>query len=402
MDEQFNHAPGGFMSLSEDGVVLSINQTLLEVLGYSFSQVAGQHIDLILTKSARLFYQLYFVPLVHIGKKVEEFYISLESKNGKEIPVLLNAHIKIRNSQKVIDCLLIPIRKRNEYENALLETKKELEAALSAKQKAFSELEIALKSLEEKQQKLIELNNQNQKFKTDTKKELELARKIQETPLTDYIRNEFIHIEAYYKASHDLSGDIYGIYQIDQHRYGIIILDVMGHGISSALITMSLQSLFQRLISKDGNPQTVVKELDHYLHNLFQNNEESMYYCTAIYLLVDTEEQKIDFINAGHPPAFLQDSSGIQELNSAFPPIGTFEGIQFKTKTVPYTKGSRLLLYTDGVTDPFGFNHLKPLLSDNQKTPLPVLKEKIVQSIDSTEFAYHESDDQCFLLIDLF
>ncbi len=402
MNEQLNHAPGGFLSLSEDGVILSINQTLLDVLEFNDTQLVGQHIDTILTKSARVFYQLYFVPLLQLGKKVEELYISFESKNGKEIPILLNAHIQTRHGQKVIDCLMIPIRKRDKYENVLLETKKKLEAALLAKQQAYSELEVVLKALEEKQQELLELNKENQKFKIETKKELELARKIQETPLTDYIRNDLIHIEAYYKASHHLSGDIYGIYQIDRDRYGIIILDVMGHGISSALITMSLHSLFQRLILREGNPQTVVKELDHYLHNLFQNSEGTEYYCTAIYLLIDTATQKIDFINAGHPPAFLQDSSGMQELNSSSPPIGTFEGIQFKTKTFPYTKGSRLLLYTDGVTDAFGFNHLKPLLSDNPNTPLPVLKEKIIQSIDSTDFAYHESDDQCFLLIDLF
>ncbi len=402
MDEQLNYAPSGFLSLSEDSVILSVNQTLCELLGFSFEQVMGQHIHTILPKSAHIFYQLYFVPLVQIGTTVEELYLSLKAINGTEIPVLVNAHKRVYDGQNVIDCILIPIKKRNVYENVLLDTKKELETALLDKQKAVFELQTALKSLEEKQKELLKLYEQNQTFKIETKRELELARKIQEKALTERILNEFIHIESYYKASNELSGDIYGIYQIDKYRYGIIILDVMGHGISSALITMSLQSLFQRLISVDGNPQTVVKELDHYLHNLFQNSEQSMYYCTVIYLLIDTSAQKIDFINGGHPPAFLQDSKGIQELHSSFPPIGTFEGIEFKTATLPYQRGSRLLLYTDGVTDPFGFNHLKPLLIENQNIPLLNLKEKIIQSIDSTEFAYHESDDQCFLLIDLF
>jgi len=402
MDEQLNHVPGGFLTLSEDGIILSSNQTLLGELNYSISQLTGQHINKIFTKSAQLFYQLYFVPLIKVNKKVEEMYLSLESKSRKEIPVLLNAQAKIRQNETVIECIMIPIRQRHEFENALLEAKKEAEAALLAKNKAVSDLEIALKSLKEKQSELLKLNEQNQKYKIETKKELELARKIQETTLTDSISNEFIHIEAFYKASRELSGDIYGVYQIDKYRYGIIILDVMGHGISSALITMSVQSLFQRLISKEGNPEIVVKELDQHLHNLFQNNEEARHYCTAMYLLIDTKEQKIDFINAGHPPAFLQNSMGIQELNSSVPPIGTFEGTQFKTRTIPYQKGSRVLLYTDGVTDPFGFNHLKPLLLDNETKPMHELKEDIIQSMDNTNFAYHQSDDQCFLLIDLF
>src|SRR5207237_656495 len=124
-----------------------------------------------------------------------------------------------------------------------------------------ADLEIALKTLKTKQEELLELNKQNQKYKIDTKRELELARKIQEISLSDPITNEHIQMETFYKASRDLSGDIYGIYQIDQHRYGIMILDVMGHGISSALITMSLHSLFQRLISKGFTADIVMNEL---------------------------------------------------------------------------------------------------------------------------------------------
>jgi phosphoserine phosphatase RsbU/P len=402
MDEQLNYAPGGFLTLSEDGIILSSNQTLLEELNYSLSQIRGQHINKIFTKSAQLFYQLYFVPLMKVSKRVEEMFLSLESKDRKEIPVLLNAQAKIRQNETVIECFLIPIRQREEFENALLKAKKEAEEALMAKNKAVSDLEDTLKSLEEKQAELLKLNEQNQKYKIETKKELELARKIQETTLTDSISNDFIQIEAFYQASHELSGDIYGLYQIDKDRYGIIILDVMGHGISSSLITMSVQSLFQRLISKEGNPELVIKELDQHLHNLFQNNEEARHYCTAIYLLINTKEKKIDYINAGHPPAFLQCSQGIQELNSSVPPIGTFEGIQFKTTTIPYESGCRLLLYTDGVTDPFGFNHLKPLLQDNETMSMLELKEMIIQSMSNTELAYHQSDDKCFLLVDLF
>ena len=53
------------------------------------------------------------------------------------------------------------------------------------------------------------------------------------------------------------------------------------------------------------------------------------------------------------------------------------------------------------MTDPFGFNHLKPLLQDNKTKPMHDLKEMIIQSMNNTELAYHQSDDKCFLLIDL-
>jgi len=402
MDEQLNQAPCGFLTLTEDGSIFSINHTLLELLNYQLYQLQGKHIQSILTVPAQMFYQIYFVPLLIKKQKVEEMYISLKSSSGEEIPVMVNALQRIKDGAIISDCVVFPIRNRSEYENELLIAKKDAEAALVAKHKANEQLEIALKELKEKQEKLLDLYEQNQKFKMETKKELELARIIQKTSLTEPIETDHIQIESFHKASSELSGDIYGFYQIDQHRYGIILLDVMGHGISSALITMSLHSLFQRLISYGLNTNIVMKELDQQLHTLFQNNEEARHYCTAIYLLIDTKNQKIEYINAGHPPAFWLDQNGEQhELFSKSVPIGMFEGIDYKTNTVSYSKGDRLLLYTDGVTDLIGTNHLSGLFMENRTTSLLDLKDAILASLEHQKNNHQRSDDQCLILIEL-
>jgi phosphoserine phosphatase RsbU/P len=401
MDEQLNHAPCGFLTLSEDGFIIEINQTLLRILNYSQDSLIEQHVNSILTVPARLFLQFYFFPLIKLENRVEEMYISLETSKGEEIPVLINAVSKRVKERTVLDCIIIPMRKRNEYENELLLAKKETEQALKAKHKAITELETTLKKLEIQKEELLELNQQNQKYKIETKKELELARIIQETLLTNPINNDKVQMEVFYNASGELSGDIYGIYQIDQYRYGIILLDVMGHGISSALITMTLHSLFQRLISAGLPVDLVMKELDSHLHKLFHNNEEARHYSTAIFLLIDTERQKIDYINAGHPPALWQDPDGAQyELCSTAPPLGTFEGVVFETKTFTYRKGGRLLLYTDGV-DPLASNYLAPLLRKTVSLPLYKLKEEILQCLNNEKNVYHKSDDESFILVDL-
>ena len=399
MDEQLNHAPCGFLTLSEDGLILEINQTLLKILNYSKDSLIGQHVNSILTVPARLFLQFYFFTLVKLEHRVEEMYISLETSKGEEIPVLINALLK-RKERTVVDCIIIPMRKRNEYENELLLAKKETEKALKAKHEAMAELETTLKKLEIQKEELLELNQQNQKYKIETKKELELARIIQETSLTEPINNDKFQMEVFYNASGELSGDIYGIYQIDPYRYGIILLDVMGHGISSALITMTLQSLFQRLISAGFPVDFVMKELDSHLHKLFDTNEEARHYSTGIYLLIDTDKQTIDYVNAGHPPALWQEPNGTQyELSSTAPPLGTFEGVVFKTNTFTYKKGGRLLLYTDGV-DPLASDYLAPLLRKTTSLPLCKLKEEILQSLHNEKNVYHKSDDESFILVD--
>lgn len=399
MDPQLNLAPCGFLTLSEQGNMLSINQTLLDILGYDSNQLNNSHIHQILSSPARIFYQLYFIPLIKSGKRVEEMYISLKANDGEEVPVLINAN---QRNQNLIDCVLVPMRKRNEYENELLISKKRTEAALAAKRKAHEELEIALQKLELKQKELIELNHENRRFKLETEKELHLAKNIQETSLTNPIVSECIEIDAYYHASSQLSGDMYGFYQISPSRYGIIILDVMGHGISSAMVTMSMQSLFQRLISKGTTADEIFEELDNHLHALFQKNDETWHYCTAIYLLIDTDKQRIEYINAGHPPGIWQDGNGEQlELASTGPPLGTFSGQSFKGEAFSYTNGGRLLLYTDGVLDPFDSHLITSLLKNNSTDPIHLLKEKLVQLMKDEEKGYHKNDDQCFILIDL-
>lgn len=398
-----NQAPCGFLTLSNEGFILSANHTLLQTLKYDLNQLLGEHINTILSSSARIFFQLYFMPMITANDKIEEMYLSLSPKDKEEIPVLINACHATDNGSKVIICVFIPIQKRNKYEDQILFSKKIAEDALEEKNKANTQLKQALKSLEIQQEKLMEANKQNQNYKIETKKELQLAKKIQETSLTAPIFNDQIQIESYYKASSELSGDIYGFYQINEHQYGVILLDVMGHGISSSLITMSLQSLFHRLISKGSTANIVMKELDNHLHDLFQHSEDAWHYCTAIYLLIDTKERTIEYINAGHPPAIYQDPAGKQqELHTLTPPIGAFEGIDFQSHMITYKKGGRLLLYTDGVSESLETNWLHSMLKEQLNSSLIQCKELLICKLkEKSKDEFYKKDDKCFILADL-
>lgn len=397
MEEQLDQAPCGYLTISEEGIIRSINYTLLELLGYQMDDLIGKSINHVLTTPASIFYQFYFVPLIKKRQQVEEMYISLKSINGEEIPVLLNA-IQ-RNERNVIECVLVKMQKRDEYEDELLIAKKETESALAAKHEANKKLEIALEKLENRQNELIKINKENQKYKTETKKELHLAKSIQESLLPTLMVSENIQMDAFYNASKELSGDMYGFYQISSTQYSVILLDVMGHGVSSAMITVSLQSLFQRLMSRETQPEVIIKELDNHLHALFDKNEEFSHYCTAIYLFIDTQRKTIKYINAGHPPVLWQDSEGVvNELLATGPPIGSFLGLSFSSETIYYKDGDRLLLYTDGVVDPYDSHLLFSIMKEYRLEELPMLKEKLLQL--NNDVSTPENDDQCFILID--
>ena len=72
MDELLNYAPGGYLSLADDGTILTINETLLQLLGCNFSDVQGRHVNVILTVPSQLFYRLYFIPMISLDEKVKK------------------------------------------------------------------------------------------------------------------------------------------------------------------------------------------------------------------------------------------------------------------------------------------------------------------------------------------
>ncbi|GEN82565.1 hypothetical protein SLU01_08770 [Sporosarcina luteola] len=162
MDEQLNFAPCGYLSLDDDGTILAINETLLNLLGHNLHELQGKHIDLILSNASRSFSQLYFFPMIRLQKKVEEMYISLKSKTDEEIPILLNACRHERNGKMCNDYICVPMKRRYEYEQALLTVKKETDSCNQLKKKQIAELDLLRLELESKQNELLELNEKLQ------------------------------------------------------------------------------------------------------------------------------------------------------------------------------------------------------------------------------------------------
>ncbi len=164
MDDRLNFAPCGYLSLDDEGIVLTINETLLRLLGYHIQEVQGQHINIILTSASQSFYQLYFFPMIRIQHKVEEMYISLKSKAEQDIPVLLNALRNERDGRMFNDCICVPMKQRYKYEQALLAIKKKMDARNQLKKKQIAELDLLRHELESKQNELLELNEKLRKL----------------------------------------------------------------------------------------------------------------------------------------------------------------------------------------------------------------------------------------------
>jgi PAS domain S-box-containing protein len=138
MDELLENAPCGFLSVDDNGKIVVVNQTLLNLLGYERGELLDAPIEKLFSVAGRIFYQTHFFPLLKLQNKAEEIYLALRSKAGAEVPVLVNAFRRTKNDEIFNDCVFVPMRQRNLYEDEILRAKKEAEAATRAKDEFLS------------------------------------------------------------------------------------------------------------------------------------------------------------------------------------------------------------------------------------------------------------------------
>ncbi|MET1175738.1 sensor domain-containing diguanylate cyclase [Paenibacillus amylolyticus] len=160
MDIQLDLAPCGYFSISDSGVVQSINQTLLTMLGYERDELIGQHIESTMSVSNKVFFHTYFYPYIQLYGHVDEMYFTFRTRDQQAVPVLLNGVRQTRNGESVVDCVVVVMRKRIEHEKDILHTKTKLQELYQATQEANKELERLHEEYKIKEQALIKVNDQ--------------------------------------------------------------------------------------------------------------------------------------------------------------------------------------------------------------------------------------------------
>lgn len=158
MDEQLNLAPCGYLVLSENWNIEEMNRTMQEMLGL---EDMPANIRDVLTVPSKVYFQTYFVPVIHIHGQVDELYLTLKGTNGP-LPVLMSA----RKRKGLFECALMQMSIREEYENELLVAKRNAEQIQQETDKAYSTLLGLMNEVQQKQQELVDLNHRLQRMAT--------------------------------------------------------------------------------------------------------------------------------------------------------------------------------------------------------------------------------------------
>ncbi|RDU37639.1 fused response regulator/phosphatase [Neobacillus piezotolerans] len=233
--------------------------------------------------------------------------------------------------------------------------------------------------------------------------ELELSMQVQTSLLSEPVDDSNLKIKASYLPANTLAGDLYYWHKIDENRYAVILLDMMGHGISASLVCMFISSILRDLIRVNPDPEHVIRELNRWMNSLNSRNQQIPYYFTAVYSVIDAREKTIEYVNAGHPSGYaLIDGQRLEDLGSTTCAVGFFDAITVEKKILTYEDSAQLLLFTDGVPETAeknglaGMEYLQMAASSGWSNlaecePIDLLLSKEQQT--------SASDDMCVVLI---
>ena len=179
--------------------------------------------------------------------------------------------------------------------------------------------------------------------------ELEMARQIQLSILPHSIpKLAGLDIAAHYLPMTSVAGDFYDFIQIDDKHIGILIADVSGHGLPSALIASMLQVALSGQAGHATEPAKVLLGLNRALCGKFTQN-----FVTAAYIYVDLANNLMRYAGAGHPPMLqwrISTGKTAQILeNGLF--LGMFGEASYEAIEFPLEPGDRYVLYTDGILE---------------------------------------------------
>jgi sigma-B regulation protein RsbU (phosphoserine phosphatase) len=179
--------------------------------------------------------------------------------------------------------------------------------------------------------------------------ELEMARQIQLSILPHSIpKLAGLDIAAHYLPMTSVAGDFYDFIQIDGKHIGILIADVSGHGLPSALIASMLQVALTGQAAHASEPAKVLAGLNRALCGKFTHN-----FVTAAYVYLDLENNLMLYAGAGHPPVLQwRNSTGkaAKILENGLV-LGIIEDASYEALEFPLEPGDRYVLYTDGILE---------------------------------------------------
>jgi serine phosphatase RsbU (regulator of sigma subunit)/pSer/pThr/pTyr-binding forkhead associated (FHA) protein len=236
-----------------------------------------------------------------------------------------------------------------------------------------------------------------ERAKQQMEEELGLARTIQQSLLPGKLPVEgWLRAAGSSVASHEVGGDYYDVAPVDPHCWSIVVADVSGKGVGSALLASLLQGA---LITGTGVPEALGRRVAR-LNRFLLDRTGGEKYATLFYSLFH-DDGRLSYVNAAQcPPMVIRANGERLELEATGMPVGLMEGAEFMVESLQLAPGDHVVIYSDGVTEAqnrnsefFGKKRLRDIVNAHAEESCVAIHDAIQEGVAAFTEGAAQSDD---------
>ena len=237
------------------------------------------------------------------------------------------------------------------------------------------------------EEQLRESNAQLEKRQMEIEAELSLAARVQQSLAPQNLVWNDVSVETYYNPARTIGGDFGVVFPHSDDVLTVLMCDVSGHGIGSALMANRINSETLHQLERKVGPDTLLRHVHDFVHDRIATDG---FYFTMAAMRFSRGGRRATFAAAGHPPAMLVSSGGVRLLESQNGILGCLAETAptESVDEIELKSGDRFILYTDGLVEVFnheeemlGVEGFSQLVLDSAKRKLPEMRQAILDGV---------------------
>jgi PAS domain S-box-containing protein len=237
------------------------------------------------------------------------------------------------------------------------------------------------------EKELREVNIQLEQRHREIEEDLLLAARVQQSLAPGSLMWGGAAVETFYQPVRTIGGD-FGLVAPRPDHLSLMICDVSGHGIGSALVANRIYTETMSQIERGAALRPMMEHLNRFVIGSLRS---SVFYFTVVAARLDLASRTLEFVGAGHPPAMIvKPGEAPRLLESRSSVLGLLHDAvdAGAAMNIPVEAGDRVILYTDGFTESFntrddmlGVEGLAEIVRETSKLPLPAMTQEIVNRV---------------------
>jgi sigma-B regulation protein RsbU (phosphoserine phosphatase) len=311
VEDLYENAPCGFLSMRPDGTVVKVNETFVRMSGRSREELLESRFQHLLTPGGQIYYETHIDPMLRMQDNVREIAVDLTVGDGGRLPVLVNA---VRKGDAV-RAVVFDATERRAYELELLVARDAARAAESRAKELAATLQASLIP-----------------------------------PDPPHIAG--LDVATAYRPAGDgdeVGGDFYDVFENGRRDWGIVLGDVCGKGAAAATVTALARYTVRAAAARTRKPRSILGLLNDAL--IRQGSER---FCTAVYMRVRLAPKRVQVTvcSGGHwLPLRLRAGGEVTEIGRAGTLLGILDDAHLSDVNATLDPGDAVVLFTDGVVE---------------------------------------------------